>query len=819
MHCDALSSFRGVIVKKLFALMWAAFLSAVFVVYGRTASQSELPASMAPSAQRALLDKYCIGCHNQRSSNGLALDAKSIDLRHVGADAEKFEKIVRKLRAGMMPPSGATRPSGSDLEALTVWLENELDRNAVVQSPAPGLHRLNRTEYANVIRDLLGLEIDPTKLLPPDDSTRGFDNMAAALGLSPALLEAYLSAAGKISRLAVGDVRTASQTVYRLPEDTTQNYHVEGLPFGTRGGILVRHEFPTDGEYAIKVVPVNRGLMGGSQAFGEVRGEKLEVLLDGERLGLFDWDREMTPKSATGQTGTIDLRFAAKAGPHSVGVTFLATHYAPILDLNDQFLRSTIETGGLPGFTFYPHVGSVRIDGPHNTATVSDTISRRKIFVCRPAGVKDEQMCAERVISNLSNRAFRQTVASADLTKLMSLYQSGRKEGSFEHGIELALQGILAHPKFIYRIEGEPPLSAEQKHLITDFELASRLSFFLWSTSPDDELANAARQGKLKDPAVLEQQVHRLLADQRSEALALNFAGQWLGLRGLQASYPVSQLFPDFDDNLRQAFRQEAELFFDSIVHEDRSVIDLLTANYTFVNERLAKHYGIPDVYGSQFRRVTLASDFDVRRGLLGKGAILTVSSQPNRTSLVQRGKWVLQNVLGTQPPDPPPFAVPPLETTAEGGKVLTLRQQMEKHRAVEPCKSCHKIMDPIGISLENFDAVGHWRTEDEGTPIDSVGVLVDGSRMEGVAGLREALLRYSPQFVRNMTERLLTYALGRGVEYYDMPLVRSIVREAAANNYKFSAVVLGIVKSDAFRSNTKLTENKVGDTAGINRN
>jgi hypothetical protein len=749
----------------------------------------------------------------------LALDAKSIDLRHVGADAEKFEKIVRKLRAGMMPPSGATRPSGSDLEALTVWLENELDRNAVVQSPAPGLHRLNRTEYANVIRDLLGLEIDPTKLLPPDDSTRGFDNMAAALGLSPALLEAYLSAAGKISRLAVGDVRTASQTVYRLPEDTTQNYHVEGLPFGTRGGILVRHEFPTDGEYAIKVVPVNRGLMGGSQAFGEVRGEKLEVLLDGERLGLFDWDREMTPKSATGQTGTIDLRFAAKAGPHSVGVTFLATHYAPILDLNDQFLRSTIETGGLPGFTFYPHVGSVRIDGPHNTATVSDTISRRKIFVCRPAGVKDEQMCAERVISNLSNRAFRQTVASADLTKLMSLYQSGRKEGSFEHGIELALQGILAHPKFIYRIEGEPPLSAEQKHLITDFELASRLSFFLWSTSPDDELANAARQGKLKDPAVLEQQVHRLLADQRSEALALNFAGQWLGLRGLQASYPVSQLFPDFDDNLRQAFRQEAELFFDSIVHEDRSVIDLLTANYTFVNERLAKHYGIPDVYGSQFRRVTLASDFDVRRGLLGKGAILTVSSQPNRTSLVQRGKWVLQNVLGTQPPDPPPFAVPPLETTAEGGKVLTLRQQMEKHRAVEPCKSCHKIMDPIGISLENFDAVGHWRTEDEGTPIDSVGVLVDGSRMEGVAGLREALLRYSPQFVRNMTERLLTYALGRGVEYYDMPLVRSIVREAAANNYKFSAVVLGIVKSDAFRSNTKLTENKVGDTAGINRN
>jgi hypothetical protein len=390
----------------------------------------------------------------------------------------------------------------------------------------------------------------------------------------------------------------------------------------------------------------------------------------------------------------------------------------------------------------------------------------------------------------------------------MSLYQSAKKEGGFEHGIELALQGILAHPKFIYRIEAEPTgLAGDQPYRISDLELASRLSFFLWSTSPDEELTNLATQGKLKDPAVLERQVRRMLADPRSEAIALNFAGQWLGLRGLQASYPVVQLFPDFDDNLRQAFRRETELFFYSVVREDRNVIDLLTADYTYVNERLAKHYGIPNVYGSQFRRVTLGPGFDVRRGLLGKGAILTVSAQPNRTSLVQRGKWVLQNILGTQPPDPPPFAVPPLDSTGEAGKVLTLRQQMEKHRTVEPCKSCHKIMDPIGISLENFDAVGHWRTEDEGTTIDSVGVLVDGSRMEGVAGLRDAMLRYSPQFVRNMTERLLTYALGRGVEYYDMPLVRSIVRDSAANNYRFSSLILGIVKSDAFRSNTKVTQ------------
>ena len=805
---------------KRFAFISMVLVSIAFVVYGQTGVQRETaPTASAPTPQRALMDKYCVGCHNQRTSNGLPLDSKSVDLAHAGADPEKFEKVVRKLRAGMMPPSGASRPNPADLEALIVWLENELDHNAVQQFPAPGLHRLNRTEYSNVIRDLLAVEVDANQFLPPDDSTRGFDNMAAALGLSPALLEAYLSAAGKISRLAVGDVRTATQTVYRVPEDTTQNYHVEGLPFGTRGGAVIHHEFPTDGEYAIKVVPVNRGLMGGSQAFGEVKGEKLEVLLDGERLGLFDWDKEVVPKSASGQTGTIDLRFPVRAGLHTIGVTFLATQYAPTLDLNDQFLRTTIETGGLPGFTFYPHVGSVRLDGPFNTtAAAPDTESRRKIFVCKPSGAKDEPACAERIVSTLARRAFRQPATAADLAKLMNLYQSGRKDGNFDHGIELALQGILAHPKFIYRIEAEPATtSGDQPYRISDLELASRLSFFLWSTAPDDELTNLATQGKLKDPAVLEKQVRRMLADRRSEALAVNFAGQWLGLRGLQAAHPVVQLFPDFDDNLRQAFRREAELFFDSIVREDRNVIDLLTADYTFVNERLAKHYGIPNIYGPQFRRVTLGPEFDARRGLMGKGAILTVSAQPNRTSLVQRGKWVLQNVIGIQPPDPPPFAVPPLNATGEGGKPLTLRQQMEMHRAVEPCKSCHKIMDPIGISLENFDAIGHWRTEDEGQPIDSVGVLVDGSQMNGVAGLREAMLRYSPQFVRNVTERLLTYALGRGVEYYDMPLVRSIVRDAGSNNYRFSSLVLGIVKSNAFRSNTKSTENLAPQQRGAN--
>jgi hypothetical protein len=798
---------------KLAVSVFAILMSLAFVMYGQTPGQQLSAVAPEGAAQRALLDRYCVRCHNQRAKNGLPLD--NLDLTRVAEKAEQWEKVVRKLRGGMMPPSGEPRPDFATLETLTTWIENEIDRHPVFELPPPGLHRLNRTEYRNVIHDLLALDVDAGRFLPPDDSARGFDNMAAALGLSPALVEAYLSAAGKISRLAVGDVKTPTQTVYRVPADNTQNYHVEGLPFGTRGGIVIQHEFPADGDYAIKVVPVNRGLMGGSQAFGEIRGEKLEVLLDGDRLGLFDWDKGIVAVAGSGQTGTIDLKFHAKAGLHAIGVTFLATHYAPTLDLNDQFLRSTIETGGLPGFTFFPHVGSVRVDGPYNVTTAPDTASRRKIFACHPAGgtptlIKDEDACAQRIVSTLARRAFRQPPASEDLTKLMSLYQSARKEGGFDRGIELALQGILAHPKFIYRIEGEPLNAApEQLYRISDLELASRLSFFLWSTAPDEELSNVATQGKLKDPLVLERQVRRMLADGRSEALATNFAGQWLGLRGLQASYPVVALFPDFDDNLRQAFRREGELFFDSIVREDRNVIDLLTADYTFVNERLAKHYEIPNVYGSQFRRVTLGPELDARRGLLGKGAVLTVSALPNRTSLVGRGKWVLQNILGIEPPSPPPFAVPPLSGSGDDGKPMTLRQQMEKHRAVEPCKSCHKIMDPIGISLENFDAVGHWRTEDEGLPIDSVGVLVDGSTMNGAVGLRDAMVRYSPQFVRNLTERLLTYALGRGVEYYDMPLVRSIVKQAEKNDYRFSVIVLGIVKSPAFQNNMKITANQ----------
>ena len=767
----------------------------------------------APSAatERAVLDRYCVTCHNERAkaaglepARKLTLDRR--DLAHVGEEAEVWEKVVRKLRAGMMPPSGARRPDPATLEALVAWLEQELDRNAVTHLPPPGLHRLNRTEYANVIRDLLAFEVDAAKFLPSDDSTHGFDNMAGTLVMTPALVEAYLSAAGKISRLAVGDVTAQTQTVYRVPEDTSQDYHIEGLPFGTRGGLLIAHEFPADGEYVFKIFPVNLGNMDNNRAFGEVTGEKLEVLVDGERVHLFDWDKELGRGPAV--HGGADARVPLKAGLHNVGVTFLATNYAPGNDLNRHFLRATLETGGLPGFTFFPHVGKVRIDGPYDSKGADDTASRRRIFVCRPAGASDERACAERIISTLARRAFRRPATAEDVATLMEFYQQGRKDGNFDHGIEMALRRLLADPEFIYRKEAEPDSVAPGKtYRISDLELASRLSFFLWSSIPDDELIELARQEKLRDPAALERQVRRMLADPRSEALVTNFTGQWLNLRGLQSQVPVPFLFPDFDDNLREAMRRETELFFDSIVREDRNIVELLNADYTFVNERLARHYGMPDIYGSQFRRVALGEQFDMRRGLLGKAALMTVSSQPGRTSPVQRGKWVLQTFLGVSPPDPPPNVpdLKPKKNDVTGNaKDPTMRQQMEEHRSVEPCASCHKIMDPIGFSLENFDAVGTWRTEDGGVPIDASGQLVDGTRLNGPATLRQALLRYSDQYVRTVTEKLLTYAIGRGVESHDMPVVRSIVRDAAPTGYRFSSLVTGIVRSAPFQMNMK---------------
>jgi hypothetical protein len=780
-------------------------LAALAIVAAPVCLQTARSQQLAPvpaASQRAVLDQYCVPCHNQRlKTAGLMLD--QLDIARIHDHAEAWERVVRKLRAGMMPPAGMPCPDATVLESMISFMERELDRDTVPNLTPPGMHRLNRAEYTNAIRDVLGLQVDATKFLPPDDSTHGFDNIAGALTLSPALMEAYLSAAGKISRLAVGDVSAPTQAVFEAPSDTAQNHHIEGLPFGTRGGILIKYQFPADGEYTFKV----KGVTGYFQAvLGGVRGEKLEVTVDGERVKLFDWDKEI---STTTGMGRSTQRIPVKAGLHTVGVTFLATNDVPGSELNRPFQRTMNTPGSIPGFLFYPHVGQVWIEGPYNAAGASSSASREKIFVCRPATARDEGSCARTILSTLVKHAFRRPATPSDLATLTEFYRAGRSDGgSFDDGIEAALQRVLVDPEFVYRSEPEPAGLPEGKsYRVSDLALAARLSFFLWSSVPDDELIDLATEGQLKNPAVLEAEVRRMLADPKSEALITNFTGQWLGVRSLKTSEPVVNLFPDFDDNLRSAYQHEIELFFGSIVREDRSILDLLTANYTFVNERLAKHYGIPNIYGSQFREVVLPPELDMRRGLLGKGALLTQTSNAARTSPVTRGKWFLQTFLGVSPPDPPPnvpaLKEQPVDSTGNA-RAPTMRQTMELHRTNPVCASCHKIFEPIGLALENFDAVGAWRTEDGDSPIDASGVLVDGSKVDGVASLRDALVRRSDQFVRVVTEKMLTYALGRGVDYQDMPLVRSIVRDSAHSQYKFSSIVMGIVKSAPFQMNTK---------------
>jgi hypothetical protein len=861
--------------QRLLVVGCTALMSGV-LVYGQASPQppsatsavpravpSALPQTVTSAAdESALLNRYCVTCHNGKLKDGAGLNAEAarklsldrFDPAHVHDDAEAWERVVRKLRAGMMPPAGMRRPEPATYKSMYTWLENELDRTATPYMPEPGLHRLNRTEYANAIHDLLDLDIDPGKYLPSDDSTHGFDNIAGALGLSSTLVEAYVSAAGKISRLAVGEPATPNLVVYRTPEDTSQDYHIEGLPFGTRGGMLVKHVFPSDGEYTITVTPIFGDNMSPT-GFGSIPCEKLEVLLDGERLDLMDWQGGgrfgVTPASCAGRSGrgrggvpgagqlaagrgtpgaggaagfaargstpAMRVRFKTTAGQHAVGVTFPQTNFAPILDLDQHFLRDTLQTGPTPGFTFFPHVGTVRIEGPYNATPAQDSPSRRRLLVCRPkpgeggqVAAADEAACARKIITQLATHAFRRPPAAGDVETLMKFFQSGRQEGDFDHGVEMVLARVLASPKFIYRIEAEPATLKAEAYRISDLDLASRLSFFLWSTIPDDELLKVASQGKLKDPAVLEQQARRMLKDPRAEALAVNFAGQWLNLRGMQSVGPLPMLYPDFDDPLRQAMRREVELLFDNIVREDASVVDLLTANYTFVNERLARHYGIPNVYGSQFRRVELGPDMDLRRGLLGKGAILTTTSKPERTSPVVRGKWVMTNILGMSPPDPPPDvpALPARAVDATGNAhEPTMRQKMLDHRVRADCIQCHSLMDPIGFSLENFDGIGLWRTQDENQPIDPAAQVFDGTKIAGPSALRQWLLGYSDQFVEVVAEKLLTYALGRGVEYQDMPLVRAIAREAGRNNNRFSALILAVVKSKPFQMNMKAPE------------
>jgi uncharacterized protein DUF1592/uncharacterized protein DUF1588/uncharacterized protein DUF1595/uncharacterized protein DUF1587/uncharacterized protein DUF1585 len=812
--------------NRLFAVLGVVMLAAV-VGHGQ---------DLSVTPQRALLNQYCVTCHNERMKTAnLMLD--TLDVERVGDNPALWEKVVRKLRAGMMPPAGSRRPDRGASQSLITWLETELDRRAEAHLPPPGLHRLNRTEYANVVRELLDLEIDAAKYLPSDDSTHGFDNIAGALGISSTLVEAYVSAASKISRLALGFAEPPTLTVFRAPADTSQDYHVEGLPFGTRGGLLVKHVFPSDGEYSLTVTPIFGDNMSPA-GFGSVPCEQIEILLDGERLQLMDWQgggrapaancrgRRQGP-GRSGQAGPeaffggrggtpMSVRFKTTAGLHTVGAAFLQTNLAPVLDLDQHFARSTVQTGPTPGYTFFPHVGTLRLEGPHEAMLARDSPSRRKIFLCRPSlrvrsgqAAADEESCARKIVANLATRAFRRPVEASEIDMLMEFYRSGRSGGAFDQGIEMALARILASPQFVYRIEEEPPnLKPGAVYRITDIDLASRLSFFLWSTSPDDELIKLASQGRLKDPKVLEQQTLRMLRDPRAEALAVNFAGQWLNLRGLQSVGPLPMLYPDFDDPLRQAMRREVELLFETIVREDRSVVELLNADYTFVNERLARHYGIPNIYGSQFRRVTLGPDLEFRRGLLGKGAILTTTSKPERTSPVTRGKWIMTNVLGMSPPDPP-AEVPPLKprTADATGNThdQTMRTKMLEHRVRADCVQCHRLMDPIGFALENFDAIAAWRTHDEGVPIDASAELFDNTKTNGPVGLRNWLSGYSDQFASVVVEKLLTYALGRGVEYQDMPLVRSIAREGAAGGNRFSALVLGVVKSKPFQMNAKV--------------
>ena len=803
------------------ALVWAVSLVwATQVSSARAPEQAarQTPASApAPAAAgeprpelKATLDTYCVTCHNQRlKTAGLTLD--DARLADASAHPDVWEKVIRKVRGGMMPPAGLPRPSAEAGTALVSWLEGTLDQAARV-SPNPGrplAHRLNRAEYANAIRDLLDLHIDPSGMLPSDDSSGGFDNNADVLGVSPVLLESYLTAAERTAALALGDPKLPPVgEVYKVRQDASQDRHVEGLPIGTVGGRAIDVTLPLDGEYQVQVKLFRTNL-------GTMRGleypHQLEIAVDGERahLASFGGDKEIAASSENPTTtgNDVDGRFTArlplKAGPRQITIAFLEKTHALNTRRLQNYVRSSSDTIDFSG---YPHIDEIIFTGPFNPTGPGDTPSRRRIFVCRPKDAADEEPCATRILSALGRRAYRGDFTAEDQRVLLDFFRRGRADGkTFESGIDLALRRLLASPKFVFRVERDPAGTAPGAvYTLSDAELASRLSFFLWSTTPDDELLTLAARGRLHDPATLERQVRRMLADPKAQALVDNFVGQWLQLRNLRNKQPNSHEFPNFDDNLRRALDTELEMFFASILREDRNVLDLMTADYTFVNERLAKHYGIPNVYGSHFRRVTLTDE--TRKGLLGKGAILLVTSHPHRTSPVLRGKWVLENVLGTPPP-PPPDVVPPFPEDIEAHKPKSVRERMEQHRRNPACAGCHRMIDPAGLALENFDATGAWRTRDggtRGTPVDASGELVDGTTINGVLELRQALLREPRTFVSTMTERLLTYALGRGLAATDMPTVRGIVRDAARDQYRFSAIVLGVVRSVPFQKRLK---------------
>ena len=792
-------------MARMIRSVWVGLVAWIIVLAG-VASQGQSPAptpSPNPSSpQGALINQYCVTCHNQRArTGGLALD--TISLSNIPAGAETWEKVIRKIRGGQMPPAGMPRPPQTALDGLVAHLETSIDK-AALASPVlrhSSIHRLNRTEYGNAMRDLFALDVDVSALLPPDEEAYGFDNNATVLNISTSLMERYLSAAWKISSVAVASPRiTPSLETFRVRGDLSQHDHVPGLPIGTRGGIVISHYFPVDGEYVIsprlyrETVNIVRGL--------ELEHD-LEVTLDGQRIvlarfgGAKDEQANYLQPSLAGDE--MEKRFQKRlkitAGPHTIGVAFLKKSSATTVELLQPFERERLDPITPVGI---PELDKVTLEGPFNATRSENAPSRRKIFTCRPASPQEEPACARTILSSLARRAYRGPVSDADMTRLLDFYAKERASGGdFDAGIEGALRFLLVHPRFLYRVEQDPAnAAAGSTYRITDLELASRLSFFIWSSIPDEEVLAAATAGRLKNPAVLEQQVRRMLKDERARALGSSFAGQWLYLRNLRGLQPDADVFPDFDHNLRDALQRETELLFESIVLEDKPVTTLIDADYTFLNERLARHYGVPNVYGTQFRRVAITNA--ARKGLLGHGSVLALTSQNNRTSPVLRGKYVLTNILGTPPP-PPPAVVPPLDENP--GKAKSMRDRMEEHRKSPACSGCHKLMDPIGLALENFDGIGRWRTTDNGAIIDPASQLADGTRIDGPVALRQAILRNPDMFARNMTEMLLSYALGHGIEYYDMPFVRAIVKDAQRSGYTFSSLVLGIVKSAPFQS------------------
>ena len=753
------------------------------------------------------LGTYCSECHNFEDYAG-GLDLASLLDQPIVEHAPEWERAIRRLRAGVMPPPGRDRPDAEHYLALTEWLEQQIDDKAPPNPGSKMLHRLNRTEYANAIRDLFGLELDVSTLLPADTSARGFDNIAGSLTISPTLLESYTTAAARIARLAVGFQESPTEASYIVAGDVSQNFQLDDMPFGTRGGMAVRHTFPADGEYTFQIQNFGVG------AF--IPGENLELSIDGERITLFPYvgvgvDVGM---DAT-RDGTLEVTAQVKAGTRLVGATFIATNYRPPLDTVRQYDRKSIENEKLPQVQYPPVIGMLKILGPFGSSRPQDPPGNKRIYTCRPQSDDGFDACAREILAPLVTSAYRRPATGDDLDVLLQFFHEGARDGVFEDGIELAVRRLLADPEFLVRVEREPAgVPAGQAYRISDLELASRLSFFLWSSIPDKELLDLAAAGQLGRPEVLSAQTQRMLADPKAAALISNFGDQYFYLRNLGTTSPDGIYYPDWDDELRQGFKKEMQLFWASIIQEDRSILDLLDADYTFVNERLARHYGIPNVYGAHFRRVELAGELDVRRGILGKGSFLSTTFTENfRTSPVKRGVWVVENILGTVPPEPPPNVPALEETTAEGTAPLrTLRDQMTRHRAEPTCSSCHLIMDPIGFALENFDADGSWRMleghprKGDGTavPLNTRVELWDGTPVTGVAELRERLTHYSPQFARFMTEKLLSYALGRGTEYFDMPAVRKIVNETAGSRHRFSDIVLQIVNSDPFRMRVK---------------